>query len=48
MCFVAALHEHGLGVRPDKETALGWYRQSKNAGGCRDVDAAIERLKGKK
>ena len=48
MCFVAALHEHGLGVRTDKAVALGWYRQSKHAGGCRDVDAAIERLKGKK
>ena len=48
MCFVAALHEHGLGVRPDKETALSWYRQAKTAGGCRDADTAIARLKGKK
>ena len=48
MCFVAALHEHGLGVPADKETALGWYRQSKQAGGCRDADLAIERLQVKR
>lgn len=44
MCFVAALHEHGLGVTADKATALGWYQQSKKAGGCRNIDAAIQRL----
>ena len=44
MCFVAALHEHGLGVPPDKATALGWYQQSRRAGGCRNVDAALQRL----
>lgn len=48
MCFVAALHEHGLGVRADRESALGWYQRSKSAGGCRNVDAAIERVKLKK
>ena len=48
MCFVAALHEHGLCVRPDQESALGWYQRSKIAGGCRNVDAAIERVKLKK
>ncbi len=48
MCFVAALHEHGLGIAVDKETALGWYRQAKQAGGCRDADAAIERLQVKR
>lgn len=44
MCFVAALHEHGLGVTPDKATALDWYQQSKKAGGCRNIDAALQRL----
>ncbi len=44
MCFVAALHEHGLGVAPDKGTALSWYQRSKKAGGCRNIDAAIQRL----
>lgn len=48
MCFVAALLEHGLGMPADKESALGWYRQSKQAGGCRDADVAIERLQVKR
>ena len=44
MCFLGSLHEHGLGVGADRDMALGWYRRSKDAGGCRDVDGAIARL----
>ncbi|MEZ5855557.1 MAG: tetratricopeptide repeat protein [Hyphomicrobiaceae bacterium] len=45
MCFLASLAEHGLGMAADRQQALGLYRAAKAMGGCRDVDAAIARLK---
>jgi hypothetical protein len=43
-CFLASLHEHGLGVPRDSAQALQLYRRSKANGGCRDVDKALARL----
>jgi hypothetical protein len=45
MCFLGALHEHGLGTSKDKDTALRWYALAKQSGGCTDVDQAIARMK---
>lgn len=45
MCFLGQLHENGLGVELDKKAALGWYEQSKKAGGCASVDDAIARVR---
>ena len=44
LCFLADLHEHGLGVTADKATALALVLKAKAAGGCRGIDATIERL----
>lgn len=44
MCFLASLHEHGLGGARDRQSALALYRRSKEKGGCREVDDAIARL----
>ncbi|MFV0369421.1 MAG: tetratricopeptide repeat protein [Hyphomicrobiaceae bacterium] len=44
LCFLAALHEHGLGVPADEVRALVLYRNAKAEGGCRNVDASIQRL----
>lgn len=44
LCFLASLHEHGLGVEQDRGKALNLYRKSKARGGCRDVDVAVARL----
>lgn len=43
-CFLASLHEHGLGVPKDGAQALELYRRSKANGGCRDIDKALARL----
>lgn len=43
-CFLASLHEHGLGVPKDGAHALELYRRSKANGGCRDIDNALARL----
>lgn len=48
MCFLASLYEHGLGVQADRGLALQWLMRAKAAGGCRDVDAAIDRLQSRK
>jgi hypothetical protein len=45
MCFLAALHEHGLGTKAAKPIALQWYLRAKEAGGCPGVDDAIARVK---
>ncbi len=45
MCFLAALHEHGLGAKASKPTALQWYLRAKDAGGCSGVDEAIVRVR---
>ena len=44
LCFLAALHEHGLGVAKDRVRALVLYRNAKAEGGCRGVDQSIARL----
>lgn len=44
MCFLASLHEHGLGVARDEVRALVLYRNAKTHGGCRNVDQSIARL----
>ena len=43
-CFLASLHEHGLGVPKNDAHALELYRRSKAKGGCRDIDKALARL----
>ena len=47
MCFLAALHENGLGVRQDRSMALDWYRRARPAGGCPGLDEAMARAGGK-
>lgn len=44
LCFLASLHEHGLGVARDEVRALVLYRNAKTHGGCRNVDQSIARL----
>jgi len=44
LCFLASLHEHGLGVVKDEVRALNLYRNAKTHGGCRNVDQSIARL----
>ena len=44
LCFLAAIHEHGLGVPADEVHALVLYRNAKAEGGCKDVDSSIKRL----
>ena len=44
MCFLASLHEHGLGGARDPAQALYLYRRAKAKGGCRNVDQSIARL----
>ncbi len=44
LCFLASLHEHGLGGPKDEVRALVLYRNAKTHGGCRNVDQSIARL----
>lgn len=44
LCFLASLHEHGLGIAKDEARALVLYRNAKTHGGCRNVDQSIARL----
>ncbi|MCB1521682.1 MAG: sel1 repeat family protein [Hyphomicrobiaceae bacterium] len=44
LCFLASLHEHGLGIDADRARALELYRRAKANGGCREVGPAIARL----
>lgn len=44
MCFLASLHEHGLGLAKNEVRALVLYRNAKAHGGCRNVDQSIARL----
>lgn len=43
-CFLASLHEHGLGTPKDGARALELFRTAKAKGGCRDIDQSIARL----
>lgn len=48
-CFLAQLHEFGLGVTPDRKTALTHYQTAKSLGGtaevgCKGLDQALARL----
>lgn len=45
LCFLGSLHEHGLGIAASKSKALAAYERSKAAGGCRDIDTAIARVR---
>lgn len=45
MCFLASLHEHGLGAAVNKPAALQWYLRAKDVGGCKRIDEAIARLR---
>jgi hypothetical protein len=45
LCFLGALYEHGLGVAKAYRQALTYYQRAKTNGGCRDVDAAIARVR---
>lgn len=44
LCFLASLHENGLGTPKDQVRALVLYRNAKTNGGCRNVDQSIARL----
>ena len=44
MCFLGALHEHGLGVSAEKKAALHWYARAKSAGGCPQLEESIARV----
>ena len=44
MCFLGALHEHGLGVAAEKKAALHWYARAKSAGGCPQLEESIARV----
>lgn len=45
MCFLGLLHENGLGVAVDKQSALQWYERSKEKGGCPSIDESLARLR---
>lgn len=45
LCFNATLYEFGLGVPKHKELARALYERARNAGGCKDIDKAIQRNK---
>ncbi len=45
LCFLGALHEHGLGIPKSPRQALGLYQRAKAQGGCNDVDDAIARVR---
>lgn len=44
LCFLASLHEHGLGTDRNEVRALVLYRNAKAHGGCRSIDQSIARL----
>jgi hypothetical protein len=44
-CFLASLHEHGLGFPRDPARALELYERARDRGGCRGLDEAIARLR---
>lgn len=46
LCFLGVLHENGLGVPKSRRDALSYFEKAKAHGGCRDVDAAIARVRG--
>ncbi|MEL6372342.1 MAG: hypothetical protein AAFR04_00055 [Pseudomonadota bacterium] len=46
LCFLARLHEHGLGTRQDRGRALSLLERAKAQGGCQGIDRSIARLKG--
>ncbi|MDX2158442.1 MAG: tetratricopeptide repeat protein [Hyphomicrobiaceae bacterium] len=48
LCFLASMHEHGLGIASDRQQALALYERAKGLGGCRGVDDAISRLRPEK
>ena len=45
MCFLATLHEKGLGTPVDPKAALALYERAQSHGGCSDSVAAIQRLR---
>ena len=45
LCFLASLHEHGLGVGKSARQAMIHYERAKARGGCKGVDEAIARVK---
>ncbi len=44
MCFLASLHEHGLGVPRNKKAALEHYVRAKEHGGCPGLEQSLARL----
>ena len=44
MCFLGALHEHGLGVVAENKAALHWYARAKASGGCPQLEESIARV----
>lgn len=46
LCFLGSLTEYGLGgTAADKAAAQRWYERAKKAGGCRQIDEALKRVK---
>ncbi len=46
-CFVGQLHEHGLGVVADADSAKTSYERAKRLGGCPGLETALARVAGK-
>jgi hypothetical protein len=44
-CFLSSLHELGLGVSANRQSALGYAVKAKAQGGCQDIDVTLARLK---
>jgi Sel1 repeat len=45
MCFLAKLHENGLGTPVDTKAALVLYERALSNGGCSDAQAGLQRLR---
>ncbi|MDX2290563.1 MAG: tetratricopeptide repeat protein [Hyphomicrobiaceae bacterium] len=46
LCFVGQMHEYGLGgIASNKSTARAIYEKAGQLGGCKGLDAALERVK---
>lgn len=45
LCFLGSLSEFGIGGSVDRTAALNWYERAKRAGGCKQIDEALKRVK---
>lgn len=45
LCFLGSMSEFGIGGGIDKAAALSWYERAKRAGGCKQIDEALKRVR---